>query len=276
MTITPNADSEGDTTFQIPVDKVKDKALNANTASAITAAVHVDTIAPTVPTVEISGVPTEEKNVPFDITITFDEPVDGFEASDVARTFVREHGTVTAPPTATLKSGTQGSMVYTVTITPNADSEGDTTFQIPVDKVKDKALNANTASAITDTVRVDTIVPTVSISGVPTEEQNGAFDVKITFSEAVNGFVVGDITLTGPGTVALKSGGDGDSEYMATITPNATSEGEVTLQVGANTVKDFALNNNTVSNTPDVHIDTIVPTVEIIDVPEIEKNVALM
>ena len=274
VTITPNADSEGDTTFQIPVDTVKDKALNANTASAITDTVHVDTIAPTVPTVEISGVPTEEKNVPFDITITFSEPVDGFEASDVVRTFVREHGTVTDPPTATLKSGTQGSMVYTVTITPNADSEGDTTFQIPVDTVKDKALNANTASAITDTVRVDTIVPTVSISGVPTEEQNVAFDVKITFSEAVNGFVVGDITLTGPGTVALKSGSDGDIEYTVTITPNATSEGEVTLQVGANTVKDFALNNNTVSNTPDVHIDTIVPTVEIIDVPEIEKNVA--
>ena len=265
VTITPNAGSEGDTTFQIPVDKVKDKALNANTASAITAAVRVDTIAPTV---SISGVPTIEKNVPFDLTITFSEPVDGFEASDVARTFVREHGTVTDPPTATLKSGTQGSAVYTVTITPNAGSEGDTTFQIPVDKVKDKALNDNTASVITDTVRVDTIVPTVEIRDVPEIEKNVAFDVTITFSEAVNGFVVGDITLTGPGTVALKSGGDGDSEYMATITPNATSEGEVTLQVGANTVKDFALNNNTISNTPDVHIDTILPEVEIIDVPQ--------
>ena len=107
-TITPNSTSEGEVKIKVDASAVQDFALNPNTASA-ERQVHVDTI---VPTVSISGVPTIEKNVPFDITITFDEPVDGFQASDVAVTFVREHGTVTNPPTATLKSGTQGSMPF--------------------------------------------------------------------------------------------------------------------------------------------------------------------
>ena len=52
--------------------------------------------------------------------------------------------------------------------------------------------------------------------------------------------------------------------YILTITPNAADEGDVTIQVDATTVQDFALNDNTAaSNTPLVHIDTRVPTVAI-------------
>ena len=130
----------------------------------------------------------------------------------------------------------------------------------------DAALNNNTASNRPE-VHVDTIVPTVEVTGVPEDEKNAAFDITITFSEVVNGFTIEDITLTGPAAIVLKSGSDGDTEYTATITPDDDSEGDVAIQVGADVVTDAALNNNTASNKPEVHIDTIPPTVQITNVP---------
>ena len=53
-----------------------------------------------------------------------------------------------------------------------------------------------------------------------------------------------------------------------TITPNATAEGNVTVQVKAEGVQDFALNDNTASNTISVHVDTSVPTVAISGEPD--------
>ena len=76
MRIAPDPTDEGDVTVQVNATTVKDFALNDNTdASAVTPSVHVDT---TVPTVAISGAPGIEKNVPFDLTVTFSEVVNGF------------------------------------------------------------------------------------------------------------------------------------------------------------------------------------------------------
>ena len=261
-TITPNQVSEGDVTFHIPAAIAQDFALNDNIASD-SHTVHIDTILPTVES--ITGIPTIEKNVPFDITITFSEPVNGFVAGDI---------TLTGPATASLKSGSDGNRVYEIAITPNPTSEGDVTFQVPADAATDFAQNPNEASTETDSVHIDTIPPTVEITGVPDIEKNEAFDVTITFSEPINGFVAGDITLTGPATLTLKEGNDGDSIYKVAITPNPSSEGDVIFLVPAAAVKDFALNDNTASGSHTVHIDTIPPTVEITGIPDIEKNVA--
>ena len=234
--ITPNATSEGDVTIQIGANTVKDFALNENSASN-KPEVHIDTIRPTVES--ITGIPTIEKNVAFDITITFSEAVNGFQANDL---------TLTGPATASLKSGTDGDNVYKVAITPNPTSEGDVTFQVLADVVADFALNDNESSTKTDPVHIDTILPTVEITGVPDIEKNEAFDVTITFSEPVNGFAVEDITLTGPATVDLTRSSDDNSVYTAKITPNQASEGDVTFRVPATIAQDFALNDNIASD----------------------------
>ena len=77
------------------------------------------------------------------------------------------------------------------------------------------ALNDNTASN-TPSVHVDTIVPTVVISGAPTIEKNEAFNLTVTFSEPVNGFAVpADLTVTGPRHRArLTSGSGGATLYI--------------------------------------------------------------
>ena len=262
VTITPDDDMEADVTIQVGEDVVEDLVGNTNTAST-EHTVHVDTVPPTV---VISDPPEAEKNVAFDITITFSEAVNDFAVDDIIRT---------GPATASLKSGSDGDSVYEITITPNSTSEGDVTFQVPADAAIDFAQNPNEASTETDPVHVDTRPPTVEIMDVPDIEKNEAFDVTITFSEPVNGFAVGDITLTGPATVNLTSGSDGDSVYEAKITPNPTSEDDVEFYVSANAVRDLALNaNDEPSNHPTVRVDTIPPTVEAITgIPTIKKNV---
>ena len=261
--ITPNPTSEDDVEFYVSANAVRDLALNANDEPSNHPTVRVDTIPPTVEA--ITGIPTIKKNVPFDITITFSEPVNDFAADDII---------LTGPATASLKSGTDGDSVYEITITPNPTSEGDVTFQVPADAAIDLAQNPNEASTETDPVYIDTIPPTVEITGIPDIEKNEAFDVTITFSEPVNGFVAGDTELTGPARLTLKEGNDGDSIYKVTITPNPTSEGDVIFHVPAAAVQDFALNDNTASDSHTVPIDTRPPTVEITGVPDIEKNEA--
>ena len=263
VTVTPNAaGAEGDVTVTVNATAVQDFALNANPTGSNAASVHVDTIAPTV---SVSGFPTIEKNVPYDLIVTFSEPVNGFA--------VPADLTFTGPAMAALASGAPGASVYTVTITPNATAEGNVTVTVNATTVQDFALNDNIASPETTSVHVDTIIPTVSVSGFPpvTLEQNGPFTLTVTFSEEVNGFaVLEDLTLTGPVTAALASGADGDLVYTVTITPDANSEDDVTVTVNATTVQDFALNDNTASTeTTSVHVDTIPPTVSMVVTPPV-------
>ena len=132
--------------------------------------------------------PLTEQNAAFDLTITFSEDVTGFATDDL---------TVTGFATVTTVAAVETSKKnYTATITPNAAKEGDVTVQVKANAVKDAAQNGNTASAATGNIHIDTIPPTVAISGAPTIEKNVAYDLTVTFSEAVKGFAVpADLTL---------------------------------------------------------------------------------
>ena len=90
--------------------------------------------------------------------------------------------------------GSDGDSVYTVTITPNVDVEGsDVTVTVNAAAVQDFALNDNTASPASNSVHVDTRLPTVEITDVPVlEKRNDVFDITVTFSEEVNGFQIPD------------------------------------------------------------------------------------
>ena len=257
-TITPNDNQEDDVTVQVKANAVTDAAGNSNPASATTSNIHIDTIAPTV---TISGLPSGEENDAFNLTITFNEDVSGFATGDL---------TVTGQARATAVSG--GPRVYTATITPNANQEGDVTVRVRANTVTDAAGNSNPASATTSNIHIDTIRPTVRFEDVPVlEKRNDIFDIKVVFSEPVNGFQVpADMTIDGPVTASLTSGSDGAAEYTVTITPNPNSKGDLTFQVNANTVKDFALNNNTASEVTDaVRIDTVPPIAEITNLPTV-------
>ncbi len=81
------------------------------------------------------------------------------------------------------------------------------------------------------------------------------FTVAITFTEAMTGFVVGDITAT---NASLSNFAGSGASYTCAVTPSA--EGTVTLKVNANVATDATANNNVESNTYSVVYDTTAPT----------------
>ena len=215
----------------MPANAAVDAGRNQNTASA-KSTVSVDTVAPTV---TITDVPGTIQNSTFDVTITFSETVTGFTASDIALT-----GTDTADATATV-TGT--GTTYTATITPTGT--GSLSIQVSADAVVDVGSNPNTASA-KSTVSVDTVPPTVTITGVPGTIQNSAFSITLTFSETVTGFTASDIALTGADTADATATVTGTgTAYTATITPTGT--GSLSIQVSADAVVDVGSNPNTAS-----------------------------
>ncbi|MDE0297266.1 MAG: Ig-like domain-containing protein [Candidatus Poribacteria bacterium] len=235
--ITPTA--SGTVTVGVAADVATDAAGNNNTAATSrNVAVSVDTIAPGV---SIS-VPSGVQNSAFNATITFTEAVSGFAQSDVSLS-----GSASS---ITSWSANSDSTVYTATITPTAS--GTVTIGVAANVATDAANNQNTA-ATSQTVSVDVDAPSVRIS-VPSGDQTRAFDVSITFTEAVSGFEQSELLLSGTATASITawSANTESSIYTATITP--TTSGTVILDVAANVATDAANNPNTAATTQTVTI----------------------
>ena len=269
-TITPTA--SGTVTVSVDANVVTDAASNQNTAATSkTVTVRVDTDPPGVSISVPLGVQTGTDGtrtrstssvsvtVPsgrletgtFDVTITFTEPVSGFEQADLSLT-----GTAAASITAWK---TTDNTVYTPTITPSRS--GIVTLGVLAGVATDAAGNPNTA-ATSKTVTVDVDRPTVSIT-VPPDVQNGAFDVTITFSEAVIGFVQSELSLSGTATAGITawSANTANTVYTATITP--TTSGMVTLKIAADVATDTANNPNTAAIEQSVTVDVDSPSVKL-------------
>ena len=242
-----------------------DAANNGNDTASSTHTVAVDADPPTV---TITGVPSTPQNSAFDVTITFSEDVTGFAAADIAFTNSGGVGD-TAAAAATLKADSDDNdATYTATITPTGT--GSLSIQVPANAAVDAANNGNTASS-THTVAVDTVAPTVTITDVPDTIQNSAFSITLTFSETVTGFTASDIALTSTDTADATATVTGSgTTYTTTITP--TGDGVLGIQVLENVAVDARGNLNTTSNTAQVQVDAVRPTVTITDVPTTTQN----
>ena len=202
---------------------------------------EVDNTAPTVTSIERqdpTALPTNEDSLTW--RVTFDEDVQNVDAADFEVSGTA--ATVTDVTEATV------STVYDVTVSGNnlADLNATVTLGFATNPtIADTANNALTNTTPTgtndNTYEVDNTAPTVTITGVP-EMSTAAFPATFTFSEPVNNFVLGDITV-GNGTASDFTGTDGDMVYTATVTPGA--DGTVTVDVAANKAMDAAGNNNT-------------------------------
>ncbi len=242
-TITPTA--SGTVTIGVAADVATDGANNSNTA-ATSQSVTVDVDRPTV----TIGVPSGTQAGAFDATMTFAETVSGFAGSDVSLTG--------SAASITGWRANSDNTVYTVTITPTAS--GTVTIGVAANVASDAANNQNTA-ATSKNVTVDVDKPTVTI-GVPSGVQNSAFNVSVTFTEAVSGFTQSDLSVGGTASASVTAwSGTRNTTYTATITP--TSSGTVTLNVAAGVAADAANNSNTAATSQTVRIDVDAPSVSI-------------
>ena len=175
------------------------------------------------PTVVLNG-PTTLQNGAFAVNVTFSKFVTGFVQSDLAVT----NGSATA------FSGSGAN--YTATITPTAS--GTVAVAVGANVAQDQAGNGNDPAS-PYSVQADLDAPTTSISGPQSRTDLNPFDVTITFSESVTGFVQGDLTVGNGSATAFSGSG---ASYTATITP--TASGTVTVTIAANVAQDQAGNGN--------------------------------
>ena len=231
-------DADGTVTFKVLATSVYDAAGNGN-PDDVQLSIVSDRTAPTVSITTAEPDPTNA--VPIPVTITFSEDVTAFEVGDIT----------VGNGSADNFSGS--GTTYTADITPDAD--GTVTVDIAADAAVDVAGNGNTAAAQFSIVS-DTIAPTVSITTTEPDPTNTVpIPVTITFSEAVTGFDVSDITVSN-GSAGNFSGSG--TTYTADITPDA--DGTITVDIAADAAIDVAGNGNTAAAQLSIVSDTLAPT----------------
>ena len=172
--------------------------------------------------------------------VTFSETVLNVDAADFAVsgttatvTAVAAVSGVTGAYDVTASGGNLAGVSATVTLTISSSHN-----------IEDGASNALSNTAPTGTNNnsyvLDNAAPSVTISGVPSAS-NAPFTATFTFSEAVTGFAVGDITLTNASVSNFTA--TSTTVYTALVTP--TASGTVTVNVPANAAQDAAGNGNT-------------------------------
>ncbi|WP_159439859.1 Ig-like domain-containing protein [Pontibacter lucknowensis] len=235
--VSPLAD--GLVTVSVPANVAQDAAVNGNTASAVLSR----TFNTTRPTLALSTTATNPTNAAFEVNFTFSKEVSGFEVGDIAVS----NGAAAA--------FTQVSaQVYTARIIPTA--EGEVIVSVAENVAQDAAGNGNTAAAALK-LNIDKTQPTVVLASSAPEKLNAAFEVTVTFSEAVTGFTAADVTVVN-GTVTAFAA-KGDKEYTLQITPQAN--GEVRVSIAAGVAQDAAGNLNLVSDQLTRLYDTTRPAV---------------
>ena len=203
-----------------------------------------DTTAPRVASI-VRETPTSSPTNADSLTwrVTFSEAVSNVDAAD----FVVSGTTATVTAVAAV-SGVTGA--YDVTASGGNLAGVSATVGLAIassHNIEDGASNALSNTAPTGTndnsYVLDNAAPSVTISGVPSAS-NAPFTATFTFSEAVTGFAVGDITLTNASVSNFTA--TSTTVYTALVTP--TASGTVTVNVPANAAQDAAGNGNTAAS----------------------------
>jgi uncharacterized repeat protein (TIGR02543 family) len=212
VNVTPEVD--GPVTVDIGAGAAQDAAGNASTA-AVQFSITSDRTAPTGATISINAGDTYTRTALVSL---------GLSASGASQMMVSERAdfagavyeTYAAEKSFTLTGGNGTKTVYV--------------------KYRDAA--GNETAAVSDTIELDTIAPTAEITSTLSGLINQAsIPITITFSEAVTGFELTDLTV-GNGTAGGLTGSG--TTYTVNVTP--TTDGLVSVDIGTGAVQDAAGN----------------------------------
>ncbi|UZE24028.1 Ig-like domain-containing protein [Pseudomonas sp. B21-056] len=188
---------------------VADTAGNAGTGTTNSNNYVIDTVRPTASIVVADAMLSiGETSL---VTITFSEAVTGFTNADLTIA----NGTLSAV------SSSDGGITWTATFTPSA-STSDASNLITLDNtgVSDAAGNAGSGTTDSNNYAIDNVRPTATVVIADTALAAGETSlVTITFSEAVTGFTLADLTAAN-GILSGLSTSD-NITYTATFTPSA-------------------------------------------------------
>ena len=210
---------------------------------------NVDTTAPTGVISSSATDPTHTSPIP--VTITFSEPVCGFNSTTGVDL------NVTNGTTSALTSGSNGSTIYTFNLTPGG--QGLVSVYLMTGSVFDgdcvTPLNYNNSNSATFSITFDTVSPTVTIEqAVGQSDPTNATTINFTatFSDTVTGFTGSDVNLsasTTTGTLSAVVTGSGTTYNVAVS--GMTADGAVISSIPAGAAQDAAGNPNTASTSTD-------------------------
>lgn len=187
------------------------------------------------------------------LTITFSTPPVGFALNDLTVS----HGTLSG------LAATANPLVYTAVLTPAANWEGLVSVSVASGAYTDAMGNPGTGTT-SPAIVVDTRAPTVTITSSAAALKAGeSATLTFTFSEAPNGFTVGDLNATN-GALSNFTATSNPLVYTVVFTPNAGlqgSSGAVSLAAGSYT--DTAGNAGGAGVSAPIAIDTLAPAVVI-------------
>ncbi|NQZ75237.1 MAG: tandem-95 repeat protein [Ekhidna sp.] len=166
---------------------------------------------------------TNNAVIPF--TLNFSDDVTGFELSDLL---------ITNGVASNLGGS---SSTYSFDVSPTAD--GNVVVVLPANVVEAGASNGNDSTGYE--LVFDGTAPSVALNTSASETLSSAiFDIEVVFSEPVQGFDTSDLVVTN--AVILSSSSMLDSLY--TVSLRAQSEGQITVDLGADVATDLAGNSN--------------------------------
>uniref|UniRef100_UPI0034DFE3F9 FG-GAP-like repeat-containing protein n=1 Tax=Candidatus Thiodubiliella endoseptemdiera TaxID=2738886 RepID=UPI0034DFE3F9 len=201
-------------------------------------------------------------------TFTFDEAVTDFDINDI---------TVTGGTKGTFTSVNGSESVYTLELTPPANSKGIISLTVAVDAATSKVNTALKSAAASNNQSFDTQAPTLIISDdkadALTLKTGDTITYTFTFSEAVTGFDKSVINIsngaikTGTDLIASTTPADAGKVYTLTVVPSSDLDvgSNLTVSVSANpAITDSAGNaySTTAANNEQA-IDTKAPAAEL-------------
>ncbi|WP_256588827.1 S-layer family protein, partial [Pseudomonas sp. HMWF021] len=234
---------------------ITDLAGNAGTGITNSANYAVQTEVPTATIVVAdNALKAGETSV---VTITFSEAVSGFSNADLS----------IANGTLSNVTSSDGGITWTATFTPTANI-ADTSNLITLDNsgVVNASGNSGVGTTDSNNFAIDTALPTATI--VVADNRLGIGEtttVTITFSEAVSGFDLSDISVAN-GALSNLSSSDGGVTWTATFTPTAgVNDATNLILIDTSGVQDLAGNlGASIAISNNYILDATRPTVDIV------------
>ena len=247
-TFTPAVNSTVAGTISVAANSFTDAAGNGNTVFSLPTPIAIDTLAPTIAIASSKSVLKIGDTA--SITFTLSEPSVTF-----------------SPASLTVAGGLLSSFAgsgasYSAIFTPNANSTTIGAITVANDAFFDAAGNGNVAGALSPTITIDTIAPTVAITSSKTALKiSETATITFTLSEPATDFSAADVTVSGGMLSGFAGAG---TAYTATFTPTASSIAAGSISVAASTFTDTAGNGNVAAAlSAPIAIDTIAPTVTV-------------
>ncbi|WP_192559450.1 Ig-like domain-containing protein [Pseudomonas allokribbensis] len=234
---------------------ITDLAGNTGTGTTSSANYQVQTLVPTA-TIVVADTSLKAGETSL-VTITFSEAVSGFDNSDLT----------IANGTLSNVSSSDGGITWTATFTPTANIS-DATNLITLNNAGVANLSGNSGIGNTDSnnFAIDTALPTATI--VVADNRLGIGEtttVTITFSEAVSGFDLSDISVAN-GALSNLTSSDGGVTWTATFTPTAgVNDATNLILIDTAGVQDLAGNlGASIAISNNYILDATRPTVNIV------------